>query len=266
MPIRRKKKELSAALEKRLASYTLASAVGISCAFATGSNAAVVYTSVKDIREPSQEGVPVYALIDLNHDGQTDFAVIGSFFNFFGTAGIYRSALVVCNAEPGNEVGVPASGLGAFHAEALSFGKEIGPNLDFSGGNFNLAGAHSVGFGPQSGFGEFYDQRNKFVALKLSVQGKTYYGWARMSTQVSNPSNFTFELVDYAYQSTPNVPILAGQGITRPEAAFLDAPGAGPLEMPSGPRARRHPASLGMLAYGFQALPSWRAEKMPPSR
>ena len=82
-----------------------------------------------------------------------------------------------------------------------------------------------------------------------------YYGWARVSTKVVG-DKLAFELVDYAYQSTPNLPILAGQGIPKPEATGLldfadEAPTSVAVKSQLGP-------ALGLLAHGSDALPLWR--------
>lgn len=56
---------------------------------------------------------------------------------------------------------------------------------------------------------------NKYLGLKLIVGSNTYYGWARLDS--INPSG-PFIIRDYAYNSTPNACIQAGQitlGITK---------------------------------------------------
>ena len=251
MPIRREMKLLSPCLEKRLASYTLAATAALASAGAPSLEGAVVYTSVKDIGEPTQIFRTVYAPIDLNHDGQIDFLIGDELIGFDGTLVAYRTATLFAEAKPGNQIAAVN-----YDATALAFnvGQEIGPNLKFTSGNshaFHVAQVASVGAGPQSPLGYFYNQTNKFLALKLAVSGKIYYGWARLSVKGSDPANLTFELVDYAYQSTPNLPILAGQGIPKPELDSLNS--ASPAAS-----AKQYPASLGMLAYGADALPLWR--------
>jgi hypothetical protein len=48
----------------------------------------------------------------------------------------------------------------------------------------------------------------KYVALKIQVSGNIYYGWARLDVGfLGNP----ITIKDYAYNSIPNQPILAGQ-------------------------------------------------------
>ena len=91
----RKQQELSPSLEKRLASYTLACAAALSALGSSPAEAAVVYTSAKEVGEGQISGKAI-APIDLNHDGIIDFDILGEFgsfpvssFPFFREAGVY---------------------------------------------------------------------------------------------------------------------------------------------------------------------------------
>ncbi|MCH4551054.1 hypothetical protein [Aestuariibaculum lutulentum] len=48
---------------------------------------------------------------------------------------------------------------------------------------------------------------DKYVGLQFSVNSKIYFGWARFDVKNSNE----WTIKDYAYNSKPNAPILAGQ-------------------------------------------------------
>jgi hypothetical protein len=50
---------------------------------------------------------------------------------------------------------------------------------------------------------------DKYLGLQLAVGTNTYFGWARFTFK-QNSQTFVFK--DYAYNSVPNQPILAGQG------------------------------------------------------
>jgi hypothetical protein len=56
--------------------------------------------------------------------------------------------------------------------------------------------------------GNWIDMNSYYLGLKLISGGHIYYGWARLS--YSSYSGFLF-LFDYAYNSIPDQPILAGQ-------------------------------------------------------
>ncbi len=261
MPKHRRYQPLKSILERRVATYSLAGAASLSIFYVPPVSGAIVYTSVKEIGE-GQKDHEAFARIDLNHDGITDFEIVGIFDSVEGSQVYYRDARVYGLTPSGNKMAVVSSYPVIPSAKALSLGREVGPRLKFSSGHnygIRLAGFVSLGAGPQSAAGQFYNQRNKFIALKLSLNGETYYGWARISTQeVGN--KLSFELIDYAYQSTPNSPILAGQGIPKPATASVDSTTAMPeLDLLApGPEEMGHPAALGLLAYGSEALPAWR--------
>ena len=262
MPLKRLRKTFSDRLDKRIATYILTTSAGLALGSARSAEAAVVYASVKKFGEPQQAYRPVSAPIDLNHDGQVDFTLVDSFGSAYDSIGPFRSASLRCSAGQGNQIAdVTSTFEGAKIAQALELGQEVGPNLKFAGAGAILGKFFSVGFGAQSGLGQFYNQRNKFLALKLVVGSETYYGWARVSTHShlsTQPvgDKLAFELVDYAYQSTPNLPILAGQGIPKPETAgLLDF--TGEAVVGSSDKSQRGPA-LGLLAHGSDALPLWR--------
>ncbi|MBK9525676.1 MAG: T9SS type A sorting domain-containing protein [Bacteroidetes bacterium] len=54
------------------------------------------------------------------------------------------------------------------------------------------------------------DPGPRYLGLRFDIAGATHYGWARL--RVPNAGEFT--LMDYAYNSIPNQPILAGQTST----------------------------------------------------
>ena len=59
--------------------------------------------------------------------------------------------------------------------------------------------------------GYWVGESNKYLAFKLRVDSQTYFGWARFDV-AATASSFTIK--DYAYQSSPNTCILAGQTAT----------------------------------------------------
>jgi hypothetical protein len=56
--------------------------------------------------------------------------------------------------------------------------------------------------------GNWVGATDKYLALKLIVGANTYYGWVRLDLL---PLSTSFTVKDYAYESTPNACILAGQ-------------------------------------------------------
>ena len=134
MLLKRPEKPFSNRLEKRVASYVVTTAAGLAIGAAPSVDAAIVYTSAKEIREPQQAYRPVSAAIDLNHDGQVDFQLVGSFRSESLSFGPFRSASVKCSVGQGNQLADATSTFeGARIAQALKLGQEVGPNLKFSG-------------------------------------------------------------------------------------------------------------------------------------
>lgn len=54
---------------------------------------------------------------------------------------------------------------------------------------------------------DWSSQNDKYLGLQIEIEGQIHYGWARM--EVINPGKWV--LKDYAYNATPDSPILAGQ-------------------------------------------------------
>ncbi|MFI5219412.1 MAG: T9SS type A sorting domain-containing protein [Bacteroidia bacterium] len=56
--------------------------------------------------------------------------------------------------------------------------------------------------------GNWHTPTGPYLGLKFEIAGSIHFGWARLSIQI-NSAKFTIR--DYAYNSIPNQPILAGQ-------------------------------------------------------
>jgi hypothetical protein len=193
-----------------------ASAAGVSVlALAGASEAKVVYTETHQSMQPR---LPLY--IDLNHDGIRDFALrtiyyLGSYFEMaLNASSAYHG---VKNAIAGKRAG---NGYFFSAASALRPGASIGPKLQFPVHRPVLAEeefaahAHSTQFsdlGPWVGKGEGLSDR--YLGLKFFVDGKPHYGWARLSLTIAHHREYddvNATLTGYAYETTPNQAILAG--------------------------------------------------------
>ncbi len=229
--------QLKPLLDRRLTVYTLAAAACLGSATTTA-NAAVVYTSARQFAE-AELGRVASIPIDLNHDGLVDFTIAGVLQTAFSTLFVLQTAFVYAGCRSGGQAAASGSIFGVSEAEALRFGQGIGQPLKFVAPNrLVLAAILAVDGDPETRSGNFYNQTNRFLALKFSQSGHSYYGWARVNVKAVANNKLVFELVDYAYQDTPNKPILAGEGIPQADAAL--------------------PATLGLLAYGSDAIPAWR--------
>jgi hypothetical protein len=83
------------------------------------------------------------------------------------------------------------------------------------------------------------------------VNGKVHYGWARFASVKASACNggpaVTAVLTGYAYETTPNKPIIAGQ-TKGPDDSGVEQSNT----TPANPVP--HPASLGALAMGASRL------------
>ena len=242
---------LNPLLKKRLAAYAVAGMAAASPKYADG---AIVYTSVKQFGE-AQFTYDAVIPIDMNHDGIVDFNLVGEFNYQFNSFSRTHTAFVYVGPHSGAVAGSQPGYLTP-SAAALDFGQKIGPELYFVpplGGRVNLAFLRARPGSVGTHVGNFYNQTNKFLGLKFELNGKTYYGWARVNVRrvIEEPvpgKNFRFEVVDYAYQDRANTPIRAGEGIPQASAGAEQAEGDQP----------QFPATLGLLAYGADAIPAWR--------
>jgi hypothetical protein len=94
---------------------------------------------------------------------------------------------------------------------------------------------------------------NEYLGLKFTINGEVHFGWARITVKTGTGFGFTARLTGYAYETIPNMAIVAGRrksphdGIGAPNASVA-APAPEPI-------------TLGMLALGAPALNIWRREE-----
>jgi hypothetical protein len=221
-------------------------------ALAQPTEAKVIYTKTHDVIGTNG----VYPL-DLNHDGIIDFVI--QELGYSGTSG---SNGLWADAASGN--GVEAT---KGYAAALMQGASIGPRQRFQhisdafgemmGGRFcnsDTGGCTTVG--------QWVNVKIRYLGLKFQIKGKVHYGWARLNVIVSSRvSTIAATLTGYAYETTPNKAIHAGQ-THGPVDEALGTPDAVKQETLAHGRTTQVPligqsASLGRLAQGY-AVPLGR--------
>ncbi len=188
----RKKRALDPFLDKKLAAYTLAGAASLGALAVSPAEAAIVYTSAKESGNTYKQ-LPVIYSIDLNHDGIVDFQLIANGTLAPNSVGSkFESVNVALYGMNHNSVALVPSAESSFAkkakvreggkqdapqlvfvppAEALAFGSEVAPQLEFGNGGF-LVQLVSIGLSSAGGGGEFCNQRNKFLGLRLRWRGK----------------------------------------------------------------------------------------------
>ena len=213
-----------ARIEKRWVAYALG-AVGVA-ALTPSANASIVYTKVN---VTISEGV---IPIDLDQDGKIDFKL----HNYW--AGTSSSVQVI--TIKGNVSDSEAAVIGQkkdFFEDAIAVPLNYSIGSGISKTFVNLKTNHAyIGGGIT----------NEFLGLRFSINGQLHYGWARITTKAHGFQFATIQLTGFAYETTSNTAILAGDR----------GPGAGEAEVETVPG--KSAPSLAMLSLGALGLDIWR--------
>lgn len=179
-------------LKSRMLTYgSMATAIGAS----SNVSAAVVYT---DIVPDHVGGGNSQYMLDVNNDGTNDFAFNGYSWFYSGYYGTYQSnsfRLQPLAGSNGWQQGGYYGGPGV-----LSSSNMISAGQSF--GTYSGALNYSWGYGC---YGGWCSQTDKFIGLRFNIGGNTHYGWVRLDV-----SGNSWVIKDYAYEDTPNTPIMAG--------------------------------------------------------
>ncbi len=148
-------------------------------------NAQIIYTDIPDATPNA-----TYPL-DLNNDNVVDFLIQFDLGD-----------KVMC--KPQNNNAYAGDFVGGIHLPwAFSSSSNICESLASWYDSINPG---TMAWGTNTG--NWIGATDKYLALKLIVGPSTYFGWARLDVE---PSSTSFTVKDYAYQSTPNTCIEAGQ-------------------------------------------------------
>ncbi len=246
----RKPSKLSESTQRHLNAYAIAaSAAGVGMlALAQPAEAKIIYTKTHKVIGSNG----TYNL-DVNHDGTVDFII-----REWGTALFAKEAY-------GNAVRGYAERSSQVLASALKRDAQIGPGtVGFVKSGYYGEGMAYAGNtnGTTWAAGPWVNVNNRYLGLKFKIDGKTHYGWARLSVKVKG-LNITATLTGYAYESTPNKSILAGQTQGKcddpatPNSAQQQASQSRTAVADPSSSAPQ-PASLGMLARGAVQVLRWR--------
>jgi len=244
----RSQAQLRPSLEKNLLAYAAAAtAAGVGIlACPPAAVGKIVYTPahVKLVGKPFP--------LDLNHDGVVDFFLFA--YGFHTSTG--GAALLACHNPFNNgtrtvcvssTLGTNASNairvarsMNYSFAAALHSGAKIRAGDKFRSKhdvylglvNFTSGGQPRWG-GPWMNGGK--GVKDRYLGIKFKIKDQFHLGWARI-TVATRTNAFTGTLTGYAYETIPGKAIVAGQT-------------KGPDELAG---------SLGALAAGAAAIPSWR--------
>ena len=237
---------VKARLDKKLSAYAAAAtAAGIGMLAApTAAEGKVVYT-------PTNVSTTVGGSIsiDLNNDGLADFLVFGRQCGSRGNC-LFINPLVAGNGIRGLTSRVTAS--------AGIYGLPSGPRTPFLSKTVTSSGQSFVAFmafvsayhSGVNSHGPWANTVNKYLGFRFLINGKTHYGWARMTVKMAKNS---VTLTGYAYETIPNLRIFEGHtdGTTASDLRPADL-------LPS---MQERSATLGLLAQGADGLSIWRREE-----
>jgi hypothetical protein len=253
----------SEAMYHRLNAYALtAAATGVaSLALAPYASATIVYTPA----QVNIVGPHAFYQLDLNHDGVTDFTL--------GNAITTNTDQFFWQLKLGVPAGNAAVGTFIYHGfinvRAMPAGSKIGPGANFYKSEALMASVYYGGGGLNLG-GNWIDKSGRYLGLRFQINGETHYGWARINVQVNTTQLTVYSrITGYAYETTPNKPIAAGQ---THDIALLTAPLSAPkaesqLAVRPDPSRLAHqgtqscPPTLVALALGSNGIAIWRREE-----
>jgi hypothetical protein len=131
--------------------------------------------------------------LDLNNDKMADFILVNT--HYCNTD--YCVDVLSVSPAGGNGVEGARGFLSIPYASALKRGARIGPNAHFSG-KLMASSQSSQGL-----IGRLVNVTNGYLGLKFNIQGKTHYGWARLTVQVLGSAFIKATLTGYAYETIP---------------------------------------------------------------
>ncbi len=176
----------------------------IAMMFSASTNAQIFYTDVNpDVTINTNGGA--YAL-DLNNDGITDFNITFTTTMF----GSQTNKYITITPLGANKVGTDY-----IYPNALPLNTLIDSSSFTWLSNANQSLISRIWFLPPRSQtwiwqyrGNWNGASNKYIPLQLDLSSQKFYGWARLDA-ATNAASFTVK--DYAYNSIPNQPILAGE-------------------------------------------------------
>ena len=181
--------------------------------FFASANAQIVYIDV--IPDDTILSSSIYYL-DLNNDGMNDFHFQTSHYTTGGACiptgspsnwGARARAYADSNSFVAFTSGYPA---------VLNSGNLIDSSLIWGTTPTELRYIYGACITTQPLIGNWSDSSSHYLALKVDQSGNNYYGWIRIKVQLGDGlydylRNYRIIIQDYAYNSIPNQPILAGQ-------------------------------------------------------
>ena len=190
-------------LEKKIAAY---SSIALCFAGATVVNGQIIYTDVNPDVVLTANGDSI--IIDFNNDASGDYVIRRFDWNGVATNTAVIMAPTTLNAALGT-MGTILPYLSALNAGNLIDAANVNWIVD-SGTSSQTKKMALASVYSGVNYGNFGDNADHFIGCKFLVGANTYYGWIRTTAIPADGSTAT--VVDYAYNSTPDASIDAGEG------------------------------------------------------
>jgi hypothetical protein len=196
-------------LQQKLKSYSAVAGAVAATAVVTDANAQIVYTDVNPDLTVTATSTGAGFNLDLDNNGVVDFVVgaVSGIFTYTSSSGgtmqfPYNLAFAYTAAPTTNMMDTIAPD--GFTVAHNTNDNISAVNLWDNSGQFTLGYDFTT---VSAVYGQWPGATDKYLALKFDIGGTTHYGWARLTVSADAG---TITLKDFAYESTANLPILAG--------------------------------------------------------
>ncbi len=176
----------------------------------TVANAQIVYTDVNpDITITQDTAGTASHDIDINNDGTTDVTITAEWVEGDDPfEGPYTLKDVWAATSAGSEVLMDSAFNILLSAKPINYNAVVDSASETWSGSTNarlVSNPTGANFFP---FGAWSDTTDRYLAIRIPEGSDWLYGWVRVSVA---QDSISFTIRDYAYNSIPNQPILAGQ-------------------------------------------------------
>lgn len=153
-------------------------------------------------------------LIDLDQNGTADFELAKhSVFNTFSSGGFARLQQLTVGADFASGSVIASNG----SAAALMYGGLIGSVRKFHNAHTRRANmaffdwAADSSISAKNAGGNWINTQNRYLGVRFKINGATHYGWIRCSVQNTGNNTLATSIDGFAYETTPDQSLLAGQ-------------------------------------------------------
>lgn len=172
--------------------------------------------------------LPSFTDLDLNGDGTTDYSLTSD----GNTINIIPRNLnsVVSMLEPPPDMGALVVPL----AQGKTISSSLDPMCVWYGASTDPVGATTIISCMNIGCIGYWQNVNAYAGLQMTVSNQTYHGWLH----IENVGIQAGQLIDWAYSTSPNTPIIAG-AVPEPSISSLLLMGLGVFAMRHLPASSR---------------------------